>query len=209
MFCSYCGAPYPEDAHYCGACGHRIASEAPSEEVPIPPGQENFTSPGLKTMPTKEELFNRIAGVEKRLAQHAAEAPLPVQASRPEDFGLTSHEDRKGFIRRVREAIHGRTCRMKLELLALNRATELLRRGMARDLAEEQACKELGLFLALLEKRDIDTSTKQGILFVEGNFPSFTRMLDSTPHAGGGGDSTRLANPEAVARGHDPDPQAG
>jgi len=212
MFCNHCGAAYPDGSNYCPACGRGIGGKAPTHEVPISPGQENpagaESEAGPKREPTREDLFRRIEEVEKRIPQRAAETPEPVQAPRPENFGLPPHEDRKGFIRRVREAIHGSTCRMKLELLALNRTTELLRRGMARNLAEEQACKELGLFLALLEKRDIDTSTKQGILFVEGNFPAFTGMLDSTPRGGGGGeDSTRLKNSELISRVRESEPE--
>ena len=81
MFCDHCGTPNPEDAHYCSACGRRVDLEAPAQNVPISPGQENPTCPqseaGPKHEPTKEELLRRIDEVEKKLEQCVAGTPQP------------------------------------------------------------------------------------------------------------------------------------
>lgn len=192
MFCNYCGTPCPDNAHYCGSCGQRIAQQPPPQTAPTSARQENLTDVEPSAMPgrepSKEELFRRIDELERKLAQDDTKAPPPIQAPPPEDFeldpqdidwGVPTHPVHKGFIRRIKEGVHWSVCRMKVRTLVLNRTAELLQRRVTRNVAEEQARKELGLFVALLEDRNIDTTTKQGVLFLEANFPSFTRMLDS------------------------------
>lgn len=81
MFCNYCGTSYPEDAHYCSACGRRNGHEAPAQRVPISPAQESPTGLeskiGPKGEPTKEELFRLIDEVEKNLERCVTGAPPP------------------------------------------------------------------------------------------------------------------------------------
>lgn len=58
MFCKYCGAQLPEDAHFCGACGKGLAE---AEEMTSTPAQE---------LPAQETPAAPVAP-----AQEAPEAP--------------------------------------------------------------------------------------------------------------------------------------
>lgn len=80
-----------------------------------------------------------------------------------------------GFIRRIREGMHRRTCDMKLGSLVYRRAAELRQRGLTKDQSEKQAEMELMQFLELWH---LDLSSAADILFAEENFPNFTSHLD-------------------------------
>jgi len=204
MFCNHCGAPYADRSNYCRACGHRIGRETPSQKVPVSPGQENLSGLESNTVPSgnvsKDELLRRIDELEKKLAQDIAEAPPRVQAPGPEDFGLTPQdrgwkmrpdEVRKGYIRRIAErivrmgfisrigeGIDRSACKMNLRVIRDRRATELLRRGLTEDQAGKQSGAELVQF-ATMSGRDL--SSLVDIRWVEENFPTYARMLDSMP----------------------------
>jgi tetratricopeptide (TPR) repeat protein len=144
--------------------------------------------------------MSRIAELEKKLGWDIAEAPPPVQAPRPENFGLTPqdrgskmrpHEVRKGYIRRIAErivrtgfisrigeGIDRSACKMNLRVIRDRRATELLKRGLTEYQAGNQAGAELVQFATM---RGRDLSSLVDIRWVEGNFPTYTRMLDSMP----------------------------
>jgi len=83
-----------------------------------------------------------------------------------------------GFIRRIREGIHRSTCNMKLGSMVYRRAAELRQRGLTKDQSEKQAEVELMQFLELWHP---DLSSAADILFLEENFPIFTRKLDTMP----------------------------
>jgi len=204
MSCNYCGAPYPDGSNYCPACGHLIRCEAPSPEVPVSPASENLASPESESLtdehPSAGELMSRIAKLEEAIEQNTIEPPPPVQAPAPESFGVTPQDSgwkmgphevckgfmrraaertvRMGFISRIGERIGRNACKMNLRVIRDRRAIELLKLGLTEDQAGKQSGAELVQFATMWGR---DLSSLADIRWVEENFPTYTKMLDSMP----------------------------